>query len=744
MKTTNKALFSSVIALILCCSMLIGSTFARFTDEATSGVNQIIAGNLDVELYAGNAKVDSTTKLFDEITKWEPGAVAYENLTVANEGNLALKYELSVNFANAVAAPSGKTLADALQVGVVPGGVSGDRDAVLSAVSEWKSLKSFNLYGGLEALNDATYGIVIYWAPSANDNDFNMNNGQATVLSIDLGVHLYATQLANEDDSFGPEYDEDAYAVDSSWYVAGETEFVLNSAAELRGLAALVNDGTDSFAGKTFKLGADVNLRNADWTPIGNWDYAFEGTFDGQGHTISNLRINDPEGEGIGLFGVVANAVIKDVTLHNVEVNAYSMVAGLVGAAYPANISGCHITGDVEIVAEWAYVAGIAGYCYYGTQVDNCSVVAEGTGLIQSVTRNAVGGITAWLLEGNHNVTDCHVKNLYLVGWTNVGGITGFVHYNNTIDGCSVENVTLTKTRADGNPGIGLIAGGWSYSATNAITLSNNTVKNASLNGTHVAYSAYNELYGSEYGGATTSNFVLENNTTENITNNLIEVVAVSNAQELKDALLNGGDNYVLTKDIVVSKNETIEMNHGVAATIDLNGHTISGTADKSGNQELFLIKGDLTVKNGALSYTASNNQGWSAMITIFDVTAGGELTLDHVQAVVSGSDMNFIVHLNNWGSATLNVNNCDFSTTYVAVRAFNSGYDMNNVTIENTAVHGGRFFWVHNYTSEGAGDATLNLNIFGNGNTCDHATPVRKGFSNARYFAMDGTEITG
>ena len=105
MKTTKRALFSSVVALILCFSMLAGTTFAWFTDSVESGVNQIIAGNLDVELYNGldaNApKVNTGTMLFDDVKLWEPGAVAYEILTVANEGTLALKYNLAVMAQNA-------------------------------------------------------------------------------------------------------------------------------------------------------------------------------------------------------------------------------------------------------------------------------------------------------------------------------------------------------------------------------------------------------------------------------------------------------------------------------------------------------------------------------------------------------------------------------------------------------------------------------------------------------------------
>ena len=139
----------------------------------------------------------------------------------------------------------------------------------------------------------------------------------------------------------------------------------------------------------------------------------------------------------------------------------------------------------------------------------------------------------------------------------------------------------------------------------------------------------------------------------------------------------------------------------------------------------------------------AENNQGWNAMATIFDVTAGGVLNLDGVNAKVSGTDMNFIVHLNNWGAATAVINNCDFDLSYVAVRAFNSGNDMNTVTIKNTDVTGGaRLFWVHNYTAEGKGDSTLTLDIYGNNNTSESAKPVRFGFNSEVYYDLNGNAI--
>ena len=218
--------------------------------------------------------------------------------------------------------------------------------------------------------------------------------------------------------------------------------------------------------------------------------------------------------------------------------------------------------------------------------------------------------------------------------------------------------------------------------------------------------------------------------------------VVVDNVADLKAALANGGV-IALAADISgVDANTAITVPAGKNVTLDLDGHTLSATADKTGNQELFLVKGTMTVKNGTLEVTAQNNQGWNAMATIFDVTAGGVLNLNGVTATVGGTDMNFIVHLNNWGTATLNVDNCDFTATYVAIRAFNSGYDMNNITIKNTDFHNGRMFWVHNYTTEGKDDSTLNLDIYNNGNTSDNAKPVRFGFDNEIYFDLAGNAI--
>ena len=201
----------------------------------------------------------------------------------------------------------------------------------------------------------------------------------------------------------------------------------------------------------------------------------------------------------------------------------------------------------------------------------------------------------------------------------------------------------------------------------------------------------------------------------------------------------------------------------GESLSINLNGHKLSATSAQSGNRELFLVKGNLTVKNGTIEYAhTGENMGWGAMTTIFDVTAGGVLNLEGVTAKnLGGSDMNFVAHLNNWGEVTLNVENSTLESTYVPVRVFNSGPDMNNVTIKNSTLKGNSAaFWVHNYTVEDFGTqakadaqkALLNFEIYNNGNTFSpDVNGIRYGFTNSvrtdaygitKTVSEDGTEV--
>lgn len=231
MKKSKLALLHSAIALLLCVSMLAGTTFAWFTDAVNTGINTIAAGNLDVELYHSNAavtdeRVQPDTELFKDLQGdpilWEPGVVSFENLRVANEGDLALAYQLSLATANEnfVVDPSGTQygLSQILKVGVVEGGITAtDRAGVVASVADadWTTLDSLLRGGSLlpegAGESEKVWGIVIWWEPGENDNFWNLNNGkqlnEGEVLKIDLGVKVIATQEIFENDSFGNNYD---------------------------------------------------------------------------------------------------------------------------------------------------------------------------------------------------------------------------------------------------------------------------------------------------------------------------------------------------------------------------------------------------------------------------------------------------------------------------------------------------------------------------------------------------------
>ena len=209
----------------------------------------------------------------------------------------------------------------------------------------------------------------------------------------------------------------------------------------------------------------------------------------------------------------------------------------------------------------------------------------------------------------------------------------------------------------------------------------------------------------------------------------------------------------------------TVAIKAGRVISLNLNGLTLSATSTQTGkNYNMFDVQGTLSLANGTIEYKhEGENMGWNASTNLFNVTAGGVLNLEGVTAKnLGGSDMGFVAHLNNWGKVTLNVENSTLESNYVAVRVFNSGPDMNNVTIKNSTLKGGNYaFWVHNYTVEDFGTeakaeaqkALLNLNIYNQGNKFSpDVNGIRYGFTNSiktdaygitKVVSEDGTEVT-
>ena len=489
-KSTKRALLTSVLALFLCFTMLLGTTFAWFTDSVTSANNIIKSGNLDIELYhsddkADRAKVDNTTVLFDDIALWEPGAVVYETLEVVNEGDLALKYQLAVNVTNATANANGNTLSNILRVGVIKGGATiTDRVALIGAVDEWMSLSSFVEAGDLVNKNESdVYTVVIYWEPSEYDNDYNMNNGKGAPLTLDIGVTLFATQLDAENDAFGNDYDKDAMysdaadvwdgTVDTAWYNDTDTIFTLSTAEEFAGFAELVNEG-NKFSGKTVELESNIDFNGEEWTPIKN----FAGTLKGNGNAVSNFEIDATAGHA-GFFDVLEWATIENLTLSDITATVGNYRFGVLSRSInQTNVDNVTVKNvNVTTVGSKAFVAGLfcQGTVNSNMEVNNCTV--------ENFTVNAengamiIGGITCFVqkngteAEGTNIFENLNVKNFKVIandtdGYCNIGGLVGqtqSVWQNPRFNNCSVSGLDVTATGTVNVGGFMCAPGSYTY-----------------------------------------------------------------------------------------------------------------------------------------------------------------------------------------------------------------------------------------------------------------------------------------
>ncbi len=227
-KNTKKSLYASALALLLCFVMLIGTTFAWFTDSASTGVNKIQAGNLDIKFSYMNANHDEYTEVTTEtedlfVAKdggdilWEPGAASVCYFKVENLGSLALKYIMSVGSQDVVTY-NGLGLSSALKTAYVElteGETLTNDEAIAAATAVNAELilnytsDEVSLAGKTETTTDTEYFAMVVYMPTDVGNDYNLPTG-VEALQTDLYINLVATQLASEYDSFGNDYDADS------------------------------------------------------------------------------------------------------------------------------------------------------------------------------------------------------------------------------------------------------------------------------------------------------------------------------------------------------------------------------------------------------------------------------------------------------------------------------------------------------------------------------------------------------
>ncbi|MBQ7923702.1 MAG: hypothetical protein IJ329_00190 [Clostridia bacterium] len=299
---------------------------------------------------------------------------------------------------------------------------------------------------------------------------------------------------------------------DVSWYTGDKSEYFIYTAEQLAGVSKLSAEGT-TFENVTLTLSAGIALDEKEWTPIGtdttNW---FMGTFNGNGLSISNMKITTPQ-ERVGLFGYVApQGTIKGFTLYNVDINidsGYCCVGGLAGSC-SGTVENCGVTGKISVGAsistkyEFGYVGGAFGTVYNATnvfadcevqnvysdvptQVDVTRRIGGFAGSITGATNcYSLGNVTydcqadidygtnnvpqAWALVGGFAGLSTGARNCYAAGdviakgtfWSYIGGFSG-EFYNSALSCYATGDVTVNSV--DNN-----LAGGYTGGLIGYIT----------------------------------------------------------------------------------------------------------------------------------------------------------------------------------------------------------------------------------------------------------------------------------
>lgn len=346
-----------------------------------------------------------------------------------------------------------------------------------SATGEGKILSAGNTYASVNTL-------LLY----------SVGNGETSQVGFKSVGDAYEgvdTIISTEDNSI----EAPISAIDrSDWY----SDLTINDYDDLMEFAQMVNSGND-FSEMEVELGADIQLSSDDWTPIGQGfrdgstytvdSTPFRGTFDGNDHTISGLKITTTDGAdyALGLFGVVAGGIVQNLNLADVNItNETSECAGAVVGFLcdGGKVSGCTvgsadesetsvisvvrgnggivgrltISGTIENCTNYAHVTatgpnvgGIVGAAYY--EPDVSGIIIKGChnyGIVEGT--DAVGGIVGYSVA---DVSDCHNHVAVNGNGYSVGGIIGEQRHQGSVKGCTNEGAVTNSISSDDEAGYG-------------------------------------------------------------------------------------------------------------------------------------------------------------------------------------------------------------------------------------------------------------------------------------------------
>ena len=406
--------------VVICLVLITGSTFSLFGSNSGGDIS-VSSGKVDVVAVIDDANIKT----------WSLGQTVEEantDGTFANEGSYA-RYNAetkTLELANLVAGDNAQvtinvtnnsSISIAYRIIITADGelydelntsitVGGEELGLIGGVSVWSFVNDPN--GAIDPIV-ITLGL---------DEDSNAQDLSCTISFAVEAVQGNAS-LENPADTWDG-------TVDVEWYDEEAEEFVLNTAEQLAGLAALIDgdaamladvDGDMAnlpvtFEGKTIVLNSDVDLymenENGDpicFDPIGSYRHekAFSGIFDGNGHTIKNLNQNTWELDngyyygdlGLGFFGAVENAYIKNLTFDGVSISGESAICGVVaGTSFGETVFENITIKNAECADYQYYAGGIVGWASGNQSFINCTIDSTTTIAAQwGDFDNSIGGV---------------------------------------------------------------------------------------------------------------------------------------------------------------------------------------------------------------------------------------------------------------------------------------------------------------------------------------------------------------
>ena len=247
------------------------------------------------------------------------------------------------------------------------------------------------------------------WSGSLADNQ------NPVTIIIDENQLLHPNFIEDEKDYYSSNKEAEDNEVSEQEDGSERSSFIIESLADLESI------GEAEYAlSADYKLGSDIDATKTQdsdyndgkgWETIGGLDEAFTGSFDGQGHKITGLNIKDSNADNLGLFGMVEEAEITNLTLKDVKISGNRYLGALAGQNFASKISNVSVTGD--ITGEY-YVGQLLGYNFQG--------VVEQAYASGSLSANMVVG---GLVGDNNGIINNSFASTKVEGIEMVGGLVG-------------------------------------------------------------------------------------------------------------------------------------------------------------------------------------------------------------------------------------------------------------------------------------------------------------------------------